>query len=104
MECLLFLFRQGETDWTRAGRLQGHTDTPLNATGLAQAEALTEKLRPHRLDAVVSSDLTRAWTTGRIVAEGLCVPLISEPGLREAHSGEAEGLYWPEGKNRFGRE
>ena len=69
MECLLFLFRHGETDWNRAGRLQGHTDTPLNATGLAQAAALVERLRPHYLDAVVSSDLQRAWTTGRIVAE-----------------------------------
>ena len=102
MECLLFLFRHGETDWNRAGRLQGHTDTPLNATGLAQAEALTERLRPYCLDAVVSSDLARAWTTGRIVAEGLGVPLISEPGLREANIGEAEGLYWPEVKSRFG--
>ena len=102
MECLLFLFRHGETDWNREGRLQGHTDTPLNATGLAQAEALTERLRPHRLDAVVSSDLARAWTTARVVAEGLGLPLISEPGLREAHIGEAEGLYWPEVKSRFG--
>ncbi len=102
MECLLFLFRHGETDWNREGRLQGHTDTPLNATGLAQAEALTERLRPYRLDAVVSSDLARAWTTGRIVAEGLGIPLISEPGLREAQIGEAEGLFWPEVKSRFG--
>jgi probable phosphoglycerate mutase len=102
MEYFLFLFRHGETDWNREGRLQGHTDTPLNATGLAQAAALTEKLRPHRLDAVVSSDLARAWTTGRIVAEGLGVPLIGEPGLREANIGEAEGLYWPEVKSRFG--
>jgi probable phosphoglycerate mutase len=102
MECLLFLFRHGETDWNREGRLQGHTDTPLNATGLAQAEALTERLRPHRLDAVVSSDLARAWTTGRIVADGLGIPLISEPGLREAQIGEAEGLFWPEVKSRFG--
>jgi broad specificity phosphatase PhoE len=102
MECLLFLFRHGETDWNREGKLQGHTDTPLNATGLAQAQALAERLRPHRLDAVMSSDLARAWTTARIVAEGLGVPLISEPGLREANIGEAEGLYWPEVKNRFG--
>ena len=102
MDCLLFLFRHGETDWNREGRLQGHTDTPLNPTGLAQAHALTERLRPHRLDAVVSSDLARAWTTARIVAEGLGVPLIGEPGLREAHIGEAEGLYWPEVKSRFG--
>ena len=102
MECLLFLFRHGETDWNREGRLQGHTDTPLNATGLAQAEALTERLRPHGLDAVVSSDLARAWTTGQIVAEGLGIPLIREPGLREAQIGEAEGLFWPEVKTRFG--
>jgi broad specificity phosphatase PhoE len=102
MECLLFLFRHGETDWNRAGRLQGHTDTALNATGLAQATALTERLRPHRLDAIVSSDLARAWTTGKIVAEGLGIPLIKEPGLREANIGEAEGLFWPEVKNRFG--
>jgi 2,3-bisphosphoglycerate-dependent phosphoglycerate mutase len=102
MERVLFLFRHGETDWNRAGRLQGHTDTPLNPTGLAQAETLAERLRPHRLDAVVSSDLARAWTTARIVAEGLRVPLIAEPGLREANIGEAEGLYWPEVKSRFG--
>jgi probable phosphoglycerate mutase len=102
MECLLFLFRHGETDWNRQGRLQGHTDTELNATGLAQAAALAERLRPHRLDAVVSSDLDRAWTTGRIVADELGVPLISEPGLREAQIGEAEGLFWPEVKSRFG--
>jgi probable phosphoglycerate mutase len=102
MECVLFLFRHGETDWNREGRLQGHTDTPLNATGLAQAQALTERLRGHRLDAVVSSDLARAWTTAQIVAERLGVPLIREPGLREAQIGEAEGLFWPEVKSRFG--
>ena len=102
MECLLFLFRHGETDWNRDGRLQGHTDTPLNATGLGQAQALVGRLRPHRLDAVISSDLARAWTTGQIVAEGLGIPLIGEPGLREARIGEAEGLFWPEVKSRFG--
>lgn len=104
MERLLFLFRHGQTDWNRAGRLQGHTDTPLNTTGLAQAEALTKRLRPFRLDAVMSSDLARAWTTAQIVAEGLRVPLIAEPGLREANIGQAEGLYWPEVKSRFGEE
>ncbi|MGA7262389.1 MAG: histidine phosphatase family protein, partial [Stellaceae bacterium] len=77
-ERLLFLFRHGETDWNREGRLQGHTDTPLNATGLAQAQALAESLRPHRLDVVVSSDLARAQTTARIVAEALRVPLFIE--------------------------
>ena len=101
-ERILFLFRHGETDWNREGRLQGHTDTPLNATGLAQAEALAESLRPHRLDAVLSSDLARAQTTARIVAETLRVPLFIEAGLRETDVGAAEGLLWVDAKTRFG--
>jgi broad specificity phosphatase PhoE len=101
-ERILFLFRHGETDWNREGRLQGHTDTPLNATGFAQAEALSESLRPHRLDAVVSSDLSRALTTAKIVAERLGLPLFTEAGLRETDVGAAEGLLWAEARSRFG--
>lgn len=99
---ILFLFRHGETDWNREGRLQGHTDTALNATGLAQAKALSETLRPHRLDAVVSSDLTRARTTAQIVAEALDLPLFTDAGLRETNVGAAEGLLWSDAKTRFG--
>lgn len=44
----LFHVRHGETDWNAEGRLQGRTDTPMNARGLAQAErngrALAERL------------------------------------------------------------
>jgi broad specificity phosphatase PhoE len=99
---ILFLFRHGETDWNREGRLQGRTDTPLNATGRAQARILAEKLLPHRLDAVVSSDLSRALTTAQIVADAAGVPLFTEPGLREVDVGAAEGLLWAEAKMRFG--
>jgi 2,3-bisphosphoglycerate-dependent phosphoglycerate mutase len=99
---ILFLFRHGETDWNREGRLQGHTDTLLNATGLAQARALAERLLPHRLDAVVSSDLSRARTTAQIVADTLGIPLFTEPGLREVDVGAAEGLLWADAEIRFG--
>jgi probable phosphoglycerate mutase len=101
---LLFVFRHGETDWNRAGRLQGHIDTPLNATGLAQAAALAEALREHRLDAIVSSDLSRALTTAQIVAETLGLPLTIDHGLRETSVGAAEGLLWKEAQARFGAE
>jgi len=101
-ERILFLFRHGETDWNREGRLQGHIDTPLNTTGLSQAQLLAESLRPHRLDAVVSSDLSRARTTAQIVAQALQVPLFIEAGLRETDVGAAEGLLWADAKTRFG--
>jgi len=61
----------GETDWNREGRLQGHTDTAAQRHRSRPGGSADERLRPHRLDAVVSSDLARAWTTARIVAEGL---------------------------------
>ena len=99
---ILFLFRHGQTDWNHEGRLQGHIDTPLNATGLAQAHALGERLRPHCLDAVLSSDLARARTTAEIVATAIGVPLFIETGLREVDVGAAEGLLWAEAKIRFG--
>jgi 2,3-bisphosphoglycerate-dependent phosphoglycerate mutase len=99
---ILFLFRHGETDWNREGRLQGQINTLLNDVGLAQAGALAERLRAHRLEAVLSSDLTRALTTGRIVAEAAGVPLITDHGLRETNVGAAEGLLWEDAKARFG--
>jgi probable phosphoglycerate mutase len=101
---ILFVFRHGETDWNREGRLQGHTDTRPNATGLAQAEALALRLRTHRLDAVLSSELARALTTARIVAETLGVPLATDLGLRETNVGAAEGMIWADAKARFGKE
>jgi 2,3-bisphosphoglycerate-dependent phosphoglycerate mutase len=99
---ILFLFRHGETDWNREGRLQGHTDVPLNDTGIGQANLLADKLRPHRLEAVVSSDLARARMTARIVADALDIPLWIDDGLRETDVGAAEGLLWAEAKTRFG--
>lgn len=100
----LFAFRHGETDWNREGRLQGQIDTPLNDAGLAQAGVLAGRLRPHQLDVVVSSDLSRALTTAKIIAEMLRVPVIADHGLCETGVGEAEGLLWEEAKARFGAE
>jgi 2,3-bisphosphoglycerate-dependent phosphoglycerate mutase len=101
-ERILFLFRHGETDWNREGRLQGHTDVPLNDTGIGQARLLGERLRPHRLETVMSSDLARARTTAEIVATALGIPLWTDDGLRETNVGAAEGLLWAEAKTRFG--
>jgi len=71
MRRLLYVARHGETDWNVAGRWQGHTDVPLNDNGRAQARALAEGLRAHRLAGAVASDLRRAHETARIVAAEL---------------------------------
>lgn len=89
----LFLARHGETDWNVAGRWQGHTDVPLNATGRAQAVALANRLRGEGVGAVATSDLLRARHTAEIVADTLSVPVaLVDPDLREQRFGWFEGL------------
>jgi broad specificity phosphatase PhoE len=88
----LLLVRHGETDWNAEGRLQGHTDTPLNDYGRRQAATLAEALAGDGIDAVYSSDLSRARETAEIVAARLGLPVVVEPGLREKNWGSWEGL------------
>ena len=39
---LLYIVRHGETDWNKAGKVQGRTDIPLNERGRYLAEATAE--------------------------------------------------------------
>lgn len=101
----LFLARHGETDWNVAGRWQGHTDVPLNATGCAQAAALAERLRREGIAAVASSDLSRARTTAEIVAGALGVEVaLVDRDLREQRFGRFEGLTPAECETRYPHE
>jgi probable phosphoglycerate mutase len=89
----ILLARHGETEWNAVGRLQGHTDVPLNEAGRSQARALAAGVAGAGIAAVVTSDLARARETGEIVAAalGLGAPAI-EPALRERRFGVFEGL------------
>jgi broad specificity phosphatase PhoE len=90
----LICVRHGRTAWNAAGRFQGHTDVPLDDEGRAQAAALASLLRSERIDAAVSSDLSRAVETARIVLGERDVPLRLDSDWREMRFGEWEGLTW----------
>lgn len=94
------LVRHGETDWNAQYRLQGHQDIPLNARGLAQAAAVAQALRGERFDAIYSSDLQRAQTTARAIADVLALPLQLEARFRERHFGALQGLTRAEADQR----
>jgi len=100
-ETTILLVRHGETDWNLERRVQGHSDRPLNETGLAQADALVQELAGERIDAVYSSDLARALETARGVAaaRGLRVQPLAE--LREKDFGTWEGRTDSEIRTRF---
>jgi broad specificity phosphatase PhoE len=88
----LLLVRHGETDWNAEGRLQGHTDRPLNDYGRRQARELATTLADEHVDAIYASDLSRAKETAEIVGERLGLPVVIDAGLREKHWGTWEGL------------
>ena len=79
----LILVRHGETDWNAAGRLQGHTDRPLNEYGRTQAKRLAEQLAGDGIAAIYASDLVRARETAEILGERLDVEFEGE--ATEAH-------------------
>jgi 2,3-bisphosphoglycerate-dependent phosphoglycerate mutase len=92
----LWLIRHGETLWNREQRAQGQLDVPLSALGLEQAQTLAKRLQPTKFDALVSSDLQRAYQTAEIVAARLELPIRSDTAWREIHMGVGQGLTYSE--------
>jgi probable phosphoglycerate mutase len=93
--------RHGETAWNQEGRMQGHLDSPLNAAGVEQAEAVAARLAGEAFAALYSSDLGRALETARRIAarSGHCV--VADPRLRERHLGVLQGLTRAEARRQI---
>lgn len=88
----LLLIRHGETAWNAEHRIQGQLDIPLSPQGMLQSARLAECLASEPIDAVYSSELSRAWLTAAPLAARLGLEVIAEPRLRERSFGLFEGL------------
>ncbi|MBO5555683.1 MAG: histidine phosphatase family protein [Oscillospiraceae bacterium] len=90
---MIYLVRHGQTALNSAHALQGRSDHPLNATGLAQAQAVGDWFRRRgiRFDAVWSSPLQRAVDTARLIA-GEDADIRTDPRLIEMDYGPYEGM------------
>ena len=90
-DCTSFFFvRHGETDGNHA-RIFQTAEQPLNARGLAQAEAASEALKSERLERIVASTMARAWVTAEILARPHGLAPEPEDGLRERWFGDLVG-------------
>lgn len=88
----IFLVRHGETEWNKAGKLQGHADVKLSNEGINQAKLLAEHAPFQHVDKIYSSDLSRAADTAKILAVKFnAMPVKTTPELRETNFGEWEG-------------
>jgi probable phosphoglycerate mutase len=97
--------RHGETAWNVDTRIQGQLDIGLNDTGRWQAQRVAQALADEALDAVYSSDLSRAHATAQAIAGSAVrpLPVQTHTGLRERAFGKFEGQtyaaiteQWPE--------
>lgn len=89
----IIFFRHGETDWNKAGLVQGRTDIYLNPNGIMQADNLGRALKSEEIDFIISSPLKRAKTTAKIVLDVLNKPhnLECSEHLVERNFGVVEG-------------
>ena len=98
-----FLFlRHGQTDWNLQGRFQGHTDVPLNETGIAQAHDAADKLSSCKIDRIVCSPLIRALKTAAVIAERISLPVHIDKRISERDYGSFDGLIAADVKRQHG--
>ena len=89
---MILLARHGQTDYNAPPvRIQGSLDPPLNATGIAQARELAERVAGEELRALYASDMLRARQTAEIVGERVGLEPVIEPRGRECDWGSWEG-------------
>jgi len=100
----VIIVRHGETLWNFKGIRQGHLDSPLTESGVAQASALGERLKRERFSALYSSDLGRAVETARRIAVLTGHEIFTDPRLRERHLGIFQGLTADEMKQKYPEE
>lgn len=93
----ILLVRHGESESNILGTFTGQLDAPLSALGHAQAECTAKfLLENYRVDAVYSSDLSRAYHTGLHTAEKLGLQVQTDKRLREIHGGQWHDILFSE--------
>ena len=95
----LILVRHGESEWNRAGRIQGQVSSPLTDLGINQAKAIRDYLSGILLNQqleIYTSPLDRALQTAEIIAQGIDYPsrkIIIEERLNDFNIGEISGTF-----------
>lgn len=88
----IYYVRHGQTDWNLARKMQGgQTESPLNETGIKQAEETRIQLENIKYDVVIRSPMLRAQQTAEIINSGRNIEITIDERLRERKLGELEG-------------
>ena len=86
----LYVVRHGETIWNVENRVQGITDIPLTDKGRLDATLLKDLVKDINIDVVISSPLTRAIETAKILTDNK-LPINTDDRIKERDWGLNEG-------------
>lgn len=92
----LYLVRHGETKDNVAKIMQGQRQGELTPSGIAQMEELAVSLSEIHFDAIISSDLQRAYDSAQILSRQWKQPVQTTPLLRERDWGVFTGRFIPD--------
>jgi len=89
----IFTVRHGQTSWNIERRLQGHSDIPLDDTGIEQAQKIAKRLADEKIDIIYTSDLLRASKTAEAINAFHNAQIVATPKFRESSFGIYEGRH-----------
>lgn len=88
----IYFARHGQTEWNKAGILQGYLNSNLSEEGIEQAKTLALSLKGVEFDHIYSSDLTRAYDTAMFVAKDRGMEVEKMEEFKEKHFGIWQGM------------
>ncbi len=98
---MLFVVRHGKTDWNNRKKTMGRMDLPLCSEGILESQELRDKLKNNKIDLIISSPLTRAKETAKIINENKNVEIVYDDRLLERNMANLEGRAYLEDNDRL---
>lgn len=91
---VIYLIRHVQAVGNLYRLMQGHRNSAVTETGRLQRQALEERFRDEKIDAVYSSDLSRARYTAGAIADSRGMEIQTDERLREIDMGCWEGRFF----------
>ena len=90
----IYLIRHTQAEGNVYHAMQGHWDGDVTALGLREIDALADRFRDVKIDALYSSDLQRAMLTAGAIERGRTLRLQTLRDLREINVGPWEARFF----------
>ncbi len=92
MDTKIIVVRHAQGEGNLKGEFHGQHPSDLTELGILQAKESAEFLKDTKIDVCYASDIPRAYSTAKIIAEPHGIEVIKEEGLREICGGVWETM------------